>query len=41
MDAKRRGNELNIRLDDLERIGRTLLLDGVTPDGKHVLMWSD
>ena len=41
MDAKRRGNDLNIRLDDLERIGRTLLLDGVTPDGKHVLMWSD
>ncbi len=41
MDAKRRGNELNIRLSDLERTGRTLLLDGVTSDGKHVLMWSD
>jgi len=41
MNAKRRGNELNIRLSDLERGGRTLLLDGVTPDGKHVVMWSD
>ena len=41
MDARRRGNELNIRLSDLERNGRTLLLDGVTSDGKHVLMWSE
>jgi hypothetical protein len=41
MDARRRGNELNIRLSDLERTGKTLLLDGVTPDGKYVLMWSE
>jgi hypothetical protein len=26
---KQRGNELNIRIGDLERYGRTLLLDGV------------
>ena len=41
MDAKRRGHELNIRLGDLERYGRTLLLDGVTDDGTHVMMWND
>ena len=41
MDAKRRGYELNIRIDDLERYGRTLLLDGVTGDGTHVVMWND
>ncbi len=41
MDAKRRGHELNIRISDLERYGRTLLLDGVTPDGKQVMMWNE
>jgi hypothetical protein len=41
MDARRRGNELNIRLGDLERNGTTLLFDGVTSDGTHVLMWSE
>lgn len=41
MEAKRRGNELNVRLSDLGHTGRTLLLDGVTPDGKHVVMWSE
>jgi len=41
MDAKRRGHELNIRISDLERYGRTLLLDGVTTDGKHVMMWNE
>jgi hypothetical protein len=41
MDAKRRGHELNIRLSDLKRYGRTLLLDGVTADGQHVMMWND
>ena len=41
MDAKCRGNELNIRISDLERFGRTLLLDGVTPDGKRVMMWNE
>jgi hypothetical protein len=41
MEAKRRGHELNIRLSDLERYGRTLLLDGVTADGKHVMMWNE
>jgi hypothetical protein len=40
MGAKRRGNELNIRISDLERYGRTLLVDGVTPDGKQVMMWN-
>jgi hypothetical protein len=40
LDAKRRGNELNVRISDLERYGPTLLLDGVTPDGKQVLMWN-
>ena len=41
MDAKRHGNELNIRISDLERYGRTLLLDGVTPDGKQIMMWNE
>ena len=41
MEARRRGDELNIRIADLERYGRTLLLDGVTPDGKHLLMWNE
>jgi hypothetical protein len=41
MEAKHRGNELNIRISDLERYGRTLLLDGVTPDGKQVMMWNE
>ena len=41
MEAKRAGNELNIRISDLERYGRTLLLDGVTADGKHVMMWNE
>jgi hypothetical protein len=40
MEAESRGNELNIRISDIERYGRTLLLDGVTADGKHVLMWN-
>ena len=41
MEAKRRGEELNIRLSDLERYGRTLLVDGVTADGKQILMWTE
>ena len=40
LKGKRRGDELNIRISDLERYGRTLLLDGVTADGKHVMMWN-
>jgi len=40
LEAHRRGNELNIRISDLERYGPTLLLDGTTPDGKQVLMWN-
>jgi hypothetical protein len=40
-EAQRRGNDLDFRLGDLERYGRTLLLDGVTPDGTHVVMWSE
>ena len=39
--AKRRGDELNVRLSDLERYGRTLLLDGITADGTHVLLWNE
>ena len=41
MEARRRGDELNIRISDLERYGRTLLVDGVTTDGKHILMWTE
>jgi hypothetical protein len=41
MEAKRRGNELGIRISDLERYGRTLLLDSTTSDGRQVLMWSE
>jgi hypothetical protein len=41
MEAKHRGNELDIRISDLERYGRTLLLDGVTADGKHLMMWNE
>lgn len=40
LEAQRRGNELNIRISDLERYGSTLLIDGTTPDGKQVLMWN-
>jgi hypothetical protein len=40
LDAQRRGNELNVRIADLERYGPTLLLDGTTPDGTQVLMWN-
>ena len=40
-DAKRRSDELNIRISDLARYGQTLLLDGVTADGNHVLMWGE
>ena len=41
MEAKRRGSELNVRLSDLEAYGRTLLLDGVSPDGRQILMWNE
>jgi hypothetical protein len=41
MEARRRGDELNIRIGDLERYGRTLLLDAVTADGKRVMMWNE
>jgi hypothetical protein len=41
MEAKHRGNELNIRISDLKRYGRTLVLDSVTPDGKQVMMWNE
>jgi hypothetical protein len=40
-ELKRRGDELNIRIGDLERYGRTLLLDGVTTHGKRVMMWNE
>jgi hypothetical protein len=41
MEARRRGHELNIRISDLQRYGRTLLLDGATADGKRVIMWNE
>ena len=41
LEAQRRGNELNIRITDLERYGPTLLLDGTTPDGTQVVMWNE
>jgi hypothetical protein len=41
MSARRRGNETSIRIADLERYGRTLLLDGNTGDGRWVLMWNE
>lgn len=40
-ESRRRGNELNIRLADLQRYGPSLLLDGVTADGMQVLMWNE
>jgi hypothetical protein len=33
------GVELNI--EDVERYGRTLLLDGDTPEGDHILIWTE
>ena len=41
IDAKRRGDELNLRLSDLQRYGRTLLLDSTTSDGLRVVMCSE
>lgn len=41
MEARRRGDELNLRLSELERYGRTLLLDGTTSDGKRIVIWND
>jgi hypothetical protein len=41
MGAKRRGNELSLRLGDLERYGRTLLLDAITPEGRRVVIWNE
>jgi hypothetical protein len=41
MGAKRRGNELSLRLGDLERYGHTLLLDAITPEGRRVVMWNE
>jgi hypothetical protein len=41
MRAKQRADELSIRLNDLARYGRTLLLDGITADGRHIVMWNE
>ena len=30
-----------IRVDDVERFGSTLLLDGDMPDGGHIMIWSE
>jgi hypothetical protein len=40
-DARRRGDELNIRISDLQRYGPTLLLDSATADEKSVLIWNE
>lgn len=40
-EAQRRANELSFRVRDLERYGRTLLLDGRTSDGRHVMIWAE
>lgn len=41
LDAKRQGDELNLRLSDLQRYGRTLLLDATASDGGRVVMWNE
>jgi hypothetical protein len=41
LEAKRRGHELNLRIADLKRYGRALVLDGVTSDGERVLIWTE
>jgi hypothetical protein len=32
---------MSLQVEDVERYGRTLLLEGDTPDGGHVLVWTD
>ena len=32
---------LQLRVRDIQRYGRTLLLDSVTPEGDEVLIWSE
>lgn len=32
---------MSLEVEDVERYGRTLLLDGDTPDGEPVLIWTD
>jgi hypothetical protein len=31
----------SVRISDIERFGSALIVDGDTPDGNHVLIWSD
>jgi hypothetical protein len=40
-EAQRRGNELSIRIRDLEQYGRALLLDGSTSDGRRIMIWTE
>ena len=32
---------MELQVEDVERYGRTLLLDGDTPEGDHMLVWTD
>jgi hypothetical protein len=32
---------VSLAVEDVERYGRTLLFDGDSPDGDHVLVWTD
>ena len=32
---------ITLEVEDVQRYGRTLLLEGDTPDGDHVLVWTD
>ncbi len=41
LEARRRGNELNLRMQDLKAYGRALLLDGMTSSGRHVVIWTE
>jgi hypothetical protein len=32
---------MELKVEDVQRYGRTLLLDGDTPDGSHIVVWTD
>ena len=41
LETDLRVDGLELRVRDIQRYGRTLLLDGVTPEGDEVLLWSE
>jgi hypothetical protein len=41
LETDLRVDGLQLRVRDIQRYGRTLLLDGVTPEGDEVLIWSE